>query len=354
MKAITINKPNDISLNDVAMPAMGEDEALIRVAYSGVCATDIAILSGNMSLVREGLIKYPVRIGHEWSGVIIDTGARVKNFKAGDRVVSDSGVSCGICETCLAGDYASCPNTKSVGTINCWDGSFAEYMTMPERHLHRLPLNVSLLEGALVEPAAIALCGVRKTLEKGIPAAALVIGTGAIGMAAVAFFKHFGVKNVVLCGRSDDKLEAGRKMGADAVINVKRENICEAVLNLTGGARAGAVVETSGNPDTINDSVLCCAVRGIVSLIGFYETEINYFPVDAVVSREITICGIMGEYGSAQQVLDILGKNDIKLTSMVTCLVDLNNAKEAICEAAKSSKGRIKLMVKVFGDGERV
>ena len=144
MKAFVIQEPGRVEMIETEKPVPSPDEAVIKVAYAGVCATDLAILSGDMSLVRNGSIRYPVRFGHEWSGVIESVGADVTDFKPGDRVISESGVTCGKCEFCREKQWSKCQNTWSLGTINCWDGSFAEYMHMPVRHLHKIPDSISL------------------------------------------------------------------------------------------------------------------------------------------------------------------------------------------------------------------
>lgn len=109
MKAIIVNEPCDIRMVDVKKPQTGSNDVLIKVAYSGICGTDLAILGGDMSFVRDGLIKYPVRIGHEWSGIVEEFGEDVKGFKKGDRVVADNAVSCGQCGQCENGSYSSKP-----------------------------------------------------------------------------------------------------------------------------------------------------------------------------------------------------------------------------------------------------
>ena len=126
MRAFQIDGPGVVSEISVPVPEIAEDEVLIRIAYSGICATDYEILGGEMALIREGKIRYPVRFGHEWSGTVEKVGGKVTKFKPGDHVLSDSGISCGKCPVCKEGRYFSCKNKRSVGTVNCWDGSFAE------------------------------------------------------------------------------------------------------------------------------------------------------------------------------------------------------------------------------------
>ena len=190
MKAVTVHGPHDARMEDVPKPQATGDMIVMRVCRTGVCATDLSIYSGESSFIRSGEITYPCRFGHEWAGIVESVGPDVKDFKPGDRVYTDNFASCGVCDACRRGDYMACKDTRSVGTIKCWDGCFAEYMQMPERHTFHLPDELSMDEGALIEPASIsydAFKGVTLT-EKDT---AVVYGTGAIGMISVSVIGAF-------------------------------------------------------------------------------------------------------------------------------------------------------------------
>ena len=201
MKAITVYGPRDARMETVPKPLATGDMIVAKVCRTGVCATDQSIYTGESSFIRSGEIKYPCRFGHEWAGIVESVGPDVKDFKVGDRVYADNFVTCGVCEACKRKDYMSCPSTWSVGTVNAWDGCYAEYMQMPERHVYHLPDELSMDEGALIEPASIAYDAFRGvTLTK--DDTAVVFGTGAIGMVAVWLAKYYGAGEVILVGRS--------------------------------------------------------------------------------------------------------------------------------------------------------
>ena len=131
MKALVAEGPHKAAFRDVELRPIKDNELLIKVKRAGICATDNAIYTGDCMFVRDGSIVYPCRFGHEWSGVVEKVGKDVTDFKAGDRVICDNGVSCGECDACKEGRYDDCVNVKSVGTVNCWDGCFAEYRSCP-------------------------------------------------------------------------------------------------------------------------------------------------------------------------------------------------------------------------------
>ncbi|MGO9310729.1 MAG: zinc-dependent alcohol dehydrogenase [Spirochaetia bacterium] len=346
MQAIVVESPGNIRMVETAKPRVGPGDVLTRVAWSGICGTDLAIMSGDMSLVREGLITYPVRIGHEWSGVVEQVGKDVKRFRPGDRVVSDTAVTCGTCAHCLRGDIAECRERRSLGTINHWPGSFAEYMLMPERHMHALPDSIDLDEAALIEPATIALAGVRKLVVS--PATCvLIVGTGPIGLAALALVKSQGAGMVLVSGRKDRKLAVGRAMGADAVVNVTKEDLAGFVMKHTGGKGVDAVLETSGNIEALGPCVKVLAQGGTIALIGFFETSLNGFNIDAVVFKEVQLRGVMGEFGLVEPVIDAMGGRKMSLKPLITHRVPFAQAIEAMKTAHEKNETKIKMLVEM-------
>jgi threonine dehydrogenase-like Zn-dependent dehydrogenase len=222
--------------------------------------------------------------------------SKEESLMVGDRVYTDNFVTCGKCEACLKGDFMSCPSIWSVGTVNCWDGCYAEYMQMPERHVFHLPDNLSMDEGALIEPASIAYDAFRGvTLTK--DDTAVVYGTGAIGMVAVWLAKYYGAGEVILVGRSDEKLAVGLAVGADHVINGKTEDAVARIKELSLRKKgADLVVETSGSASALRDSIACTARYGRISVVSFYERNLDDLPIDPLVLGCMSMVGAAGRY----------------------------------------------------------
>jgi Threonine dehydrogenase and related Zn-dependent dehydrogenases len=346
MKAIKVFAPGDVRMIETAKPIVGPKDILARVVYSGICGTDLSIISGDMSLVRDGSIKYPVRIGHEWSGIVENVGIEVKGFKPGDHVVSDTAVTCGVCENCLRGEYNSCSNIRSLGTINSWDGSFAEYMIMPHRHMHKLPENVNLDEAALIEPATIAYAGVCHACISP-DSSVLVVGTGAIGLSAVTLAKNLGAGKVVVSGRKRSKLLVGKAMGADAAIETTSKDLEEAVLEATGGKGVNTVIETSGNIITINQCINVLQKKGTLMLIGFYEAMLDSFNIDRFVTNQLVVKGIMGEFGLTQKIIDIMAEDRLNLKPLITHRYKFDEAVNVMKNASELNANKIKILVEM-------
>ncbi len=344
MKAVTVYGPRDARVENVPIPKADGDMLVIKVCRTGVCATDMSIFTGDSSFIRSGEIKYPVRFGHEWAGIVVAVGPNVKRFAPGDRVYADNFVSCGTCEACKSGDLMSCASIMSVGTVNCWDGCYAEYMQMPERHVYLLPDALSMDEGALIEPASIAFDAFRNAvLTK--DDTAVVFGTGAIGMAAVWLAKYYGAGRVILVGRSQSKLDVALQIGADCVINNTQEDAVARIKELSlGGRGANMVVETSGDPAALKQSLACAARYARISIVSFYERNIDDLPIDPLVHGCFTLTGAAGRLGNADGVCSIMEKNPIKLTPVVTHHVPFENMLD-VFENDQNYRTKIKVMI---------
>jgi threonine dehydrogenase-like Zn-dependent dehydrogenase len=315
--------------------------------YSGICGTDLGIYGGRLSFVKSGGVKFPVRIGHEWAGVVESVGAEVAGFKPGDRVISDSGATCGVCADCLEGDGSHCANGRPLGTINAWDyGSFAEYILLPEWNMYRLDDDVSLEQGALIEPSTIALSGIDAIGVNGEDAV-LVTGTGAVGLSAVALSKALGARKVIVAGRKQFKLDIGLSVGADVAINLAREDMAEAVMRETGGRGATKIVETSGSADLYDKAVDCARGGGTIALLGFYEDVAGRpFDLDRIVLRNLIVMGANGGR-LAGRVMALMAEGRLDLAPLVTEIVPIGEAIGAFRAADERRLTNIKTLVRM-------
>lgn len=350
MKALSIIRQNLAEIHDVPEPELKDDEILCRVVYTGICGTDIAIFTGETEFVKTGQIKYPVRIGHEWSGYVVKTGKSVTKFKAGDRVVSDNGFCCRECVMCKSGHPEKCLNNKSLGTINCWDGSYAEYLKIPECHLYHLPDSISYMNGATIEPLTIAFAGMTKFPIEGKTVA--VIGTGAIGLGAMALSSKMKASKIIALGRTDKKLQLSKELGVTDTINIREQDAVGEIKRITEGKMADVVIETSGAPSAAAQALDIAADHGSLALIGFYEINPDNFPLNQIVSKSLTVRGIMGEWGLVPKIIDYMTKSNLSLEKMVTRVISLEEAIDYFNNNKLYHSQDIKVMVKITDKGE--
>lgn len=346
MKAATIVGPGAIRVADEPVPEIGPKEVLTRVKYAGICGTDFSIYNGSSPFLATGQIKYPVRPGHEWSGIVAAVGAEVRDFKPGDAVTGDNVVSCGECAYCMSGHYNVCGNVRCVGTVNTWDGAFAEYMIMPARHMFAIPQGLSLEAAAFAEPAAIALYAARHG-RIGPGDTVVVHGTGTIGLLALQFAKAAGAACVILTGLSDSKLEIGRRVGADIPINVSNANATERILAATGGKGADTVIEASGATSALEASVYQTRPGGVISVIGSYEHKSANFDFNKLVLHDITIKGLSGGPGEFTPAMKLMTTGRIDVKPLITHRYSLDQAEEAM-RTTEHDENRIKVLLQVM------
>ncbi len=344
MKAARLFAPKDLRIVDVPIPELGPKDVLCQVKRAGICGTDYSIYSGEFSFVKNGGVTFPFTPGHEWSGVVNAIGSDVRNFRIGDRVVGDTCVTCGDCIECLLGEYHRCQKMRCVGTINAWDGGFAEYTVFPERHLFRLPDNVDFDAGAFVEPAATSLYAVKSAMV-GIGDTVLVHGSGPLGLLAAKLSKLSGASRVIVTGRKDAKLEIARQYGADAVVNTTRDDLKEAVLRANGGRRVDRVVETSGAISLLTASFDLVRSGGAISAVAFYDCEIERMEIDKLVFGNVILRGSSGSTGMYVPVLALMAAGSLDVTPLISGRYAFNDIFRGYTDMKAKNDIRIKWLV---------
>jgi len=299
------------------IPEVNDEMVLVKICYCGICGTDQDLFSSQCSFTENGQVTYPLRPGHEWAGIVEKVGSKVTAFKKGDKVVGDNGVACGECSACKSGDFFGCKQLLCVGTINpVYDGAFAEYFIIPERHLHKIPEGLSLKEATLAEPLSVAYGGIKK-MNITSDSVVVVIGTGCIALSAVVLAKLRGAKKVITIGRNSKKLEVAKKLGSD-IINIKECDAVKEIMKITNGKGADFVLECSGASGTFKQALEISAYRAVVAMIGFYETKEQDINVDLIVSKSLTLFGVMGEFDNMPGVLKLLEANHPDMTPIIT------------------------------------
>jgi L-iditol 2-dehydrogenase len=347
MKVLMAYAPNELRFVEMDTPKPGPREVLAKVNYCGICATDYAIYQGTLKLGEGNEPIYPVRIGHEWSGVVVEVGAETRRLKPGDHVISDTGYSCGECAACLEGDYQRCDYGKAIGTIGeCWPGAMAEYIVMPERLTFNVPKNVGLEEAALVEPSSIGLYGLMRS-PMGPGRNLLVIGTGPIGLGGMACAKGMGSGKTLLAGRKDAKLEIGRRMGADILINTTKESMYDIVMRETEGRGMDVIMDTSGDPSIFNEVLTLLRPSGTLVIPGFYERTLNEVHLDRLIVQNCTLVGAAGTPNMGRKVLDLLQNGHISLKEMITDRFAFGDAQEAFNAISERNDRRVKIMLEM-------
>jgi L-iditol 2-dehydrogenase len=226
------NQPACVELRDMPIPRIRRDQALLEVRAVGICGSDLEMYHHSVSFP----VSPPVILGHEFSGTVIEVGAEVKGFKAGDRVVSETAAYvCEQCAECRAGNYNLCPSRLGFGVLI--NGADAPYVAVRQGILHHVPDGVDLPEAALTEPLCVAYNAlvVKSCICPGDTV--VVLGPGPIGLMAVQVARVCGASNIVLAGLPRDtmRLEIGRRVGATHTMDLSHDDLPDLVSDLTQG-----------------------------------------------------------------------------------------------------------------------
>lgn len=283
MKALVYEGPREMHLRQLAAPEPLEDEVLIRVAYSGICGSELSGFLGH-----NALRKPPIVFGHEFSGTVEALGERVvrNGLQVGARVTANPLVTCGECRFCLSGRQQLCPSRRLLSAA--LPGSNAELVKIPARFVYPLPNGMSLRHGALVEPVA---CGVR-VAELAAPKPgerAVVAGMGPIGLYALQALKLYGVTDLYAIDLSPERLEIAESLGAIPIMPNRKSDVAAEVRHLTDGG-ADIAVDAVGASVTRRQCIDFTAPGGRVIVTGLHEAE-SSLQVNTMIRSEISLLG---------------------------------------------------------------
>ena len=309
MRAWVLDDPGELRLTEKPVPQPGPAEVLVRIDAIAFCDGDIRIITRGPPALIEGGLPFNKNFtpGHEYMGRVVKLGPGVDEFAVGDRVAVEVHFGCGRCERCRAGMYTSCLNYgMNYGEHNkghrangfTTDGGFADYAVNNVNTLVHVPENIGDEEATLIVTAGTAMYAL-DTLGGLIAGQSLcVTGPGAIGLMGVAVGKALGAQPVILTGTRDSRLNLGRQLGADHLVNINSQPPVEAVKRITGGKGVHYVMECSGSPNGLNDGMDMVMRGGRICMIGFTNQPVSV-DVAKLVRNHIAVFGIRGEGRSA-------------------------------------------------------
>ena len=325
LQLVAFNEPMRIA--EIPTPAVSSpDQAIVKVTACGICRTDWHLWRGDWTWGSIHL-PLPFTLGHEMSGVVVETGAQVTGAKVGDRVIVPFHMADGTCAYCQAGRQNLCDDLRTLGTD--WPGAFAEYVCVPNANLNCIPLpaNVTDLAGAAL--------GCRyMTAYHGVTARGqarqgqwfVVLGCGGVGLSAVQIANAAGAQ-VIAVDIDDQKLETAKKQGAVATLNARREKVPEAIKKLTGGGGAHTVLDANGTQETIQTGIMSLRKGGRQVQIGLTSQEekgMVALPIDLIVQAEIEYVGSDGNpHANYAELLRLVENGTLKPDALVTRTVPL-------------------------------
>ncbi|MBS4195709.1 zinc-binding dehydrogenase [Lederbergia citri] len=298
----------NVALKDVPIPEIGPKDILMRVEAVGVCGSDLHMYHD----VQGFKVKRPVILGHEFSGVVVDVGKDVRDFKKGERVVSETpSYVCESCIYCRTGQYNLCPDRKGFGVLD--DGAMAQYIRTREAIVHHIPSDVSFEKAALTEPACVAYNAVAHHSHIKPGDHVVVFGPGPIGLMCIQIAKLFSPSILTVVGIDKDinRLEMAIKFGADHIINASKEDVVKEIMQQGDGLGPDLVLDAVGNSTTLKQSIEVVRPGGQITKIGWGPEPVG-FSLDPLIQKAVKLQGSFSHnYPMWEKVLLLMNKGEI-------------------------------------------
>lgn len=341
MKGVSKQAPgyDQMEFIDLAVPEATGDKVLIKVAYTGICGSDIHTFKGEYKNPTT-----PVVLGHEFSGQVVAVGDQVKKVKLGDRVTSETTFTvCNECDYCKEKQYNLCPHRKGIGTQQ--NGSMANYVLAREESIHLLPDGLSYEGAAMSEPLACCVHAMYQKSRLELQDKIIIMGPGPIGLFLLQIAKDIGAF-VIMTGITKDahRLELAKKMGADVVVDTMKEDLAKVVEEVTDGYGVDKVYDASGALPAVNASLPLMRKQGIFVQVGLFRDKMNELDLETIIQREIAYVGSRSQNPYDWPIaIHLLAKGAIHIDEMITKKYPLEEWRTAFDKVMEGNE--IKVMI---------
>ena len=309
----------DIRYEELPVPNCGEKDVLIKVAYAGICGSDLHIYKKGMFIQN-----IPETMGHEFSGTVIKTGSKVHSLQAGDRVTANPMVTCGNCIACRTERRGSCETLGFIGEVR--PGCFAEYIALPQEDVIKAPPNIDLKKLALAEPLAVAL-NICRQAKPAPTDKVLIVGPGPIGLLTALALKNVcGLENPTILGRSPARLSIAKALGMKTTTQLGDDSYFD------------LIIEAAGNETALSTAVAHALPGGKICVVSIFEDDF-IFDINTIVAKQLSIIGCnVYETRHIQESTKLLADGIIDPSPLVTDTYDLADCREAFAALCSKDK----------------
>lgn len=335
MRAAVLHAPREVRIESRQVPAPGPGEVLIGVRAVGTCGSDVHYYEHGR--VGDFVLRSPLVLGHEPSGVVAALGDGVNAPEVGQRVALEPGVPCSRCAQCKTGRYNLCPRMRFFGTPPI-DGAFCEYVTVRADFAHPVPDGISDEAAGLLEPLSVGVWACTKA-RVGPGSRVLITGAGPIGLVAAQAARAFGAAEIVVSDVNAYRLGIAAELGADATVDVSKVALAES------GCVPDVLLECSGNAAATTDAVRMLARSGRVVLVGMGSDELT-LPMAHVQGYELEVTGTFRYANTWPTAISLVERGVVNLDRLVTHRFGLDEVDRALTAAA-TDRTVIKPVVRV-------
>ncbi|EXL69657.1 hypothetical protein FOPG_14383 [Fusarium oxysporum f. sp. conglutinans race 2 54008] len=353
MKAVRFHGQQDVRLEDIPIPSLDSNSVRISPKFCGICGTDVhEYLGGNNLIPKPGTPHgitgetSPLTLGHEFSGIVEEVGSEVTRLQKGDRVCVQPIIYDNECRSCKRGLVNCCDKNGFIG-LSGWGGGLCETTVVPQDAVKKLPDNVSLEVGALVEPLAVGWHAIKiSPYQEGD--SAFVVGGGPIGLAVVQALIGRGCKTIILSEVSSKRREFAKKFGAHHVFDPTKDDIVAEVKKLTGGLGADVGFDAAGSQHAIDAAFDCLKARAVLVNIAVWEKRAQ-LNMNQIVFRERSYVGCATyALGDFEEVIEALSNGKITPQGMITKVIKMDKVVEEGFQTLINDKdNHVKILVDV-------
>lgn len=343
MKVAVMTALRKIEYEERNIPTPKENEVLVKLEYVGICGSDMHYYE--IGSIGDCIATPPFVLGHEPSGTVVEVGADVENLKIGDRVALEPGRTCGKCEFCKSGRYNLCPDVSFFAAPPI-DGVFQEYAVHEASLCHKLPPELDTMEGALIEPLAIGFYAASRG-KAHIGQAAVVFGTGCIGLVSMLALKAQGISPIIIVDVIEKRLEKAKELGADYTINSTTENVVSRILEITNNLGADLAIETAGTEITTNQAIHAVKKGSNIVLIGYTKTGKVNMEMSTALDKELTFRTIYRSRHMFDTAIEAVRSGKVNLKGIVTNVFDFNDMQTAMDLSCDQKASIVKAVVKI-------
>lgn len=291
MRSIAVKANKKLEITQISKPNMKEDSVIVKVHVSGLCGSDLP------RIFDHGAHFYPVVLGHEFTGEIVEVGDKVTSFKVGDRIACAPLVPCGECFQCNQGLYSLCKKYTFIGSRI--QGGNAEYVEVPEKCCFMLDESVNSVQGAFFEPLTVSLHPI--LMAGGVEGKnVLVVGMGTIGLLAAQAAKALGASSVTAIDICDQKLTKAKSLGADFTFNSLDKDIAEQINVSLDPTKPQLILETAGAPASVKQCLNIAGLRATIALIGtlHHDLTLTHQEFSQILRKELNLFGSWMNYSA--------------------------------------------------------
>lgn len=344
MKAAVLTSIRQMELRDVPDPTIQKDtDVLLKIERVGVCGSDVHYYeTGRIGMQ---VVQFPFILGHECAATVAEVGPGVERVRVGQQVVVEPAVPCHACEQCKVGRENTCYNLLFLGTPGQGNGCLSEYLVMPEGSCFPTDDAITLDQGALCEPLAIAVYSVKQS-QLPPEADVAILGAGPIGLSCLVSAKAAGARACYVTEKIKERIEVAQSHGATWVANPDSQNIVSA-LKKRCPLGVDVVYECAGQQETIDEALNLLKPGGKLMLIGIPRADRVSFAIDKARRKEISIVNVRRQNNCTQDAIDLVASGKVSVDFMVTHRFPLERTKDAFDLVAGYRDGAVKAMIEM-------